>query len=76
MAGDCDDAGALAVLHAFADRGEADILAVITNRAWIAEPTKQHRYVSISGRADQVTDLIDDLMVPQARSSDGEMPTR
>ncbi|MEM9366511.1 MAG: nucleoside hydrolase [Planctomycetota bacterium] len=32
MAGDCDDAGALAVLHALADRGEAKILAVVTNR--------------------------------------------
>lgn len=32
MANDCDDAGALAVLHALADRGEAEILAVITNR--------------------------------------------
>ena len=31
MAGDCDDAGALAVLHALADRGEAEILAVVTN---------------------------------------------
>lgn len=33
MAGDCDDAGALAVLNELADRGEAEILAVITNRA-------------------------------------------
>lgn len=32
MAGDCDDAGALGVLHALADLGEADILAVVTNR--------------------------------------------
>ena len=32
MANDCDDAGALAVLHALADLGEAEILAVITNR--------------------------------------------
>ena len=32
MAGDCDDAGALAVLHALADLGEAQILAVVTNR--------------------------------------------
>jgi len=32
MANDCDDAGALAVLHALADRGEAEILAVVTNR--------------------------------------------
>ncbi|NNJ26254.1 nucleoside hydrolase [Alienimonas chondri] len=31
MAGDCDDVGALAVLHALADRGEAEILAVMTN---------------------------------------------
>ena len=31
MAGDCDDAGALALLHALADRGEAEILAVVTN---------------------------------------------
>lgn len=32
MANDCDDAGALAVLHALADRGEAEILALVTNR--------------------------------------------
>ena len=32
MAGDCDDAGALAVLNALADRGEAEILALVTNR--------------------------------------------
>lgn len=32
MTGDCDDAGALAVLHALADLGEAEILAVVTNR--------------------------------------------
>ena len=32
MANDCDDAGALAVLHALADLGEAEILAVVTNR--------------------------------------------
>lgn len=32
MANDCDDAGALAVLHALADLGEAKILAVVTNR--------------------------------------------
>jgi len=31
MRGDCDDAGALAVLHALADLGEAEILAVVTN---------------------------------------------
>lgn len=32
MANDCDDAGALAVLHALADQGKADILAIVTNR--------------------------------------------
>lgn len=32
MANDCDDAGALAVLHALVDQGEAKILAVVTNR--------------------------------------------
>lgn len=32
MASDCDDAGALAVLHALADLGEANILAVVVNR--------------------------------------------
>ncbi len=32
MANDCDDAGALAVLNALADLGEAQILAVVTNR--------------------------------------------
>lgn len=32
MSGDADDAGALAVLHALADRGECAILATIVNR--------------------------------------------
>ncbi|MCG6155185.1 nucleoside hydrolase [Rubinisphaera margarita] len=32
MANDCDDAGALAVLNALVDRGEAEMLAVVTNR--------------------------------------------
>ncbi len=32
MSGDCDDAGALALLHALADRGECELLAVLTNR--------------------------------------------
>ncbi len=32
MSGDCDDAGALAILHALADRGECKILATIVNR--------------------------------------------
>ncbi|MCB1230730.1 MAG: nucleoside hydrolase [Verrucomicrobiae bacterium] len=32
MANDCDDAGALAVLNELADLGEAEILAVVTNR--------------------------------------------
>jgi inosine-uridine nucleoside N-ribohydrolase len=32
MANDCDDAGALAVLHGLADLGEVEILAVVTNR--------------------------------------------
>lgn len=32
MANDCDDAGALAVLNALADLGEAEILATVTNR--------------------------------------------
>lgn len=32
MANDCDDAGALAVLNVLADNGEAEILAVVTNR--------------------------------------------
>lgn len=32
MASDCDDAGALAVLHELADRGEATILATVVNR--------------------------------------------
>ncbi len=31
MAGDCDDAGALALLHALADNGEAEILAIMHN---------------------------------------------
>ncbi len=32
MSNDCDDAGALAVLNVLADRGEAEILAVVANR--------------------------------------------
>lgn len=32
MSGDCDDAGALALLHALADRDECRLLAVVTNR--------------------------------------------
>ncbi|MDF1824953.1 MAG: nucleoside hydrolase [Verrucomicrobiales bacterium] len=32
MANDCDDVGALAVLNVLADKGEAEILAVVTNR--------------------------------------------
>ena len=32
MAGDCDDTGALAALHALADLGECKILAVVTTR--------------------------------------------
>lgn len=32
MANDCDDAGALAVLNALADKGEVEILAITTNR--------------------------------------------
>ena len=32
MANDCDDAGALALLNTLADRGEAEILAIVTNR--------------------------------------------
>ncbi|MDA3873000.1 MAG: nucleoside hydrolase [Kiritimatiellae bacterium] len=31
MATDCDDAGAMAVLHALASRGEAEILGIVTN---------------------------------------------
>lgn len=36
MATDCDDAGALAVLHALADRGEAEIRAVLINNQDVA----------------------------------------
>ena len=36
MSGDCDDAAALAVLHALADRGECELLAVTTNRKDLA----------------------------------------
>jgi inosine-uridine nucleoside N-ribohydrolase len=36
MSGDCDDAGALAVLHALADHGECEILATIINRKDLA----------------------------------------
>ncbi|MBN1422337.1 MAG: nucleoside hydrolase [Planctomycetes bacterium] len=32
MSGDCDDAGALALLHALTDRGECELLATVTNR--------------------------------------------
>ena len=36
MSGDCDDAGALALLHALADQGECEILATIINRKDLA----------------------------------------
>jgi hypothetical protein len=36
MSGDCDDVGTLALLHALADRGECDLLAVVTNRRDLA----------------------------------------
>ena len=32
MSGDCDDAGALALLHALADQGECELLATVVNR--------------------------------------------
>ncbi len=32
MSGDADDAGTLALLHALADRGECELLAMVTNR--------------------------------------------
>lgn len=38
MGGDCDDAGALAVLHVLADRGEARILAVTSCTSAEATP--------------------------------------
>jgi hypothetical protein len=38
MCYDCDDVGALAVLHALADRGEADILAVMFNEVHESGP--------------------------------------
>jgi hypothetical protein len=31
MSGDCDDAGALALLHALADQGECEILATVVS---------------------------------------------
>mgnify|MGYP001293268664 CR=1 FL=1 len=37
MSGDADDAGALALLHALADRGEAELLATVVNRADLAK---------------------------------------
>lgn len=36
MSGDCDDAGTLGLLHALADRGECELLAVTTNRMDLA----------------------------------------
>ena len=36
MSGDCDDAGTLGLLHALADRGECELLAVTTNRKDLA----------------------------------------
>jgi hypothetical protein len=36
MSGDCDDTGALALLHALADRGECEILGTIVNRKDLA----------------------------------------
>ena len=46
MRGDCDDAGALAVLHALSDLGEAEILAVVTN---LKEPSN-----STAGAVDAI----------------------
>jgi hypothetical protein len=36
MSDDCDDAGALALLHSLADHGECELLAVVTNRRDLA----------------------------------------
>ncbi len=46
MRGDCDDAGALAVLNALSDLGEAEILAVVTN---LKEPSN-----STAGAVDAI----------------------
>ncbi len=41
MASDCDDAGALAVLNALADCGEAEIVAVVIGALMAETPAKQ-----------------------------------
>jgi hypothetical protein len=34
---DCDDAGAMAVLHSLADRGECEILATVIGDSWVED---------------------------------------
>ena len=54
MANDCDDAGALAVLNALADKGEARILAVVTNRKCpsnrFGSRRRRHQHLLRTGR--------------------------
>lgn len=52
MATDCDDAGALAVLHGFAMKGEARIAAMVVNNRDIASAGAVAAINSYYGRAD------------------------
>ena len=51
MSGDCDDVGALALLHALVDRGECELLATIVNRADLPTRLRQLPMRSIPGTA-------------------------
>jgi hypothetical protein len=52
MSGDCDDAGALAVIHALADKGECELVAVMTNDRNGAAPIAANVINTYYGRPD------------------------
>ncbi|HEY9250213.1 MAG TPA: hypothetical protein VIO38_13820, partial [Rariglobus sp.] len=52
MATDCDDAGALAVLHALADSGEAEVRAVVVNNKDAASAGAVAAINAFYGRGD------------------------
>lgn len=63
MASDCDDAGALAVLNALADLGEAEILAIVTNRKCPGN--------SSAGAADAINTWYGRPDIPMGTDKDG-----
>lgn len=68
MTTDCDDAGAMAVLHALADRGECEILAAVTS---VPDPNALATVDAINryrGRPD--------LPVGRVRDGDVKMPSK